>query len=63
MSEDSWEEDDWSAEEEAECYYGAEFCIDPFCRDVEGCVSCELMIGGEEDSRVKNGRSDRKNSD
>lgn len=48
MSEDSWEEDDWSAEEDAECYYGAEFCIDPFCRDVESCVSCELMIGEEE---------------
>ena len=48
MSEDSWEEDDW-VNEDAECYYGAEFCIDPFCRDVEGCVSCELMIGCEEE--------------
>ena len=38
--------------EDAECYYGAEFCIDPFCRDVESCVSCELMIGPEEEGDV-----------
>ena len=48
MSADTWEEDDW-VNEDAECYYGADFCIDPFCRDVESCVSCELMIGPKEE--------------
>jgi len=27
------------------CDYGLEFCIDPQCRDIEGCVSCDYMCG------------------
>lgn len=27
------------------CDYGLEFCHDPECRDIEGCVSCDFMCG------------------
>ncbi len=47
MSNDSWEEDDWTAIEEAECYHGAEFCIDPFCRDICSCIGCDILIPSE----------------
>ena len=35
--------------EEAECYYGFEFCIDPHCRDYESCLMCELLYPPEEE--------------
>ena len=48
MSDDSWEEDDW-VNEDAECYYGAEFCEDPDCRDYESCIGCEVLYTGTDD--------------
>ena len=47
-----WEEDEWTIEDEMEdqdsCYYGFGICIDPFCRDVESCVGCQLQTPLEE---------------
>lgn len=34
--------------EDAECYYGAEFCIDPLCRDVESCLGCDVILPPKE---------------
>jgi hypothetical protein len=35
-------------DEENECYYGCEFCLDPFLRDNCGCVGCEVQSIPEE---------------
>ncbi len=35
----------WDDDEEEECYYGFDVCIDPGCRDVENCLGCELLYG------------------
>jgi hypothetical protein len=41
-----FEETDWIEQEmnaEDECYYGMDFCIDSFCRDVESCLGCSVI--------------------
>lgn len=30
-------------EDEDECYYGCDFCLDSFLRDNCGCVGCEVI--------------------
>ena len=39
------EPEEYMDELESPCDYGLEFCIDPQCRDIEGCVSCDYMCG------------------
>ena len=39
------EPEEYMDELESACDYGLEFCIDPECRDIEGCVSCDYMCG------------------
>lgn len=34
--------------DEDECYYGFECCIDSGCRDIESCLGCELLYGEED---------------
>jgi len=38
---------DEQEDDEDECYYGFEGCIDPRCRDIESCLGCELLYGEE----------------
>ena len=41
------ENENWQ-ESENECYYGCEFCADPFLRDNCGCVGCFVQAIPEE---------------
>jgi hypothetical protein len=34
-------------DDEDECDYGFEGCIDHSCRDIENCLGCELLYGEE----------------
>jgi len=39
---------------ESECDYGLEYCMDPQCRDNEGCVCCDYMCGAGEFAEPRN---------
>lgn len=39
---------------ESACDYGLEFCMDPQCKDIEGCVSCDHMCGVGEFAPIRN---------
>lgn len=47
MSEEDWYGDPEymdDFEEDLNCFYGFEFCIDPTLRNMGNCFECELML-------------------
>ncbi len=50
-------------DDEDECYYGCDFCLDSFLRDNCGCVGCEVITPkNDEQAKEMWGGEDQSNS-